>query len=82
MERLTQKQTDGSWTAGSDAAALERLAQYESMHEALEAEYVKICADMERLRSAGRTNSATYRQLLGSKLTVRDLLDRIELYVK
>ena len=52
------------------------------MHEALETEYVKICADMERLRSAGRTKSATYRQLLGSKLTVRDLLDRIELYVK
>lgn len=82
MERLTRKQLDGSWTAASATAALERLAQYESMHEALEAEYLKICTDMERLRSAGRTKSATYRQLLGNKLSMRDLLDCIELYVK
>lgn len=82
MKRLTKKQPDGSWTADSEAAAAERLAQYESMHEALEAEFTKICADMDRLRSSGRTKSATYRQLLVNKLEVRNLLDRIGLYVK
>lgn len=82
MKRITKKQIDGSWTVCSSAAAIERLAQYECMQEALEQEYQTVCTKMESLRSDGRKKSATYRQLLGNKLQLRDLLDRIALFVK
>ena len=36
---------------------------------------------MERLAQAGRTKSATYRQLFASKMNVTNLISRMEIYM-
>lgn len=61
--------------------ALNRLAQYEALHQSLEQQLADTLARLDALRAQGRTGSATYRQLLAQKLTLKDLLARIALYV-
>ena len=52
----------------------ERLAAFETMLAEVEAQYRETEARMADLRARGRERSATYRQLLGNKLTLRPLL--------
>ena len=61
--------------------ALDRLAHYEALHQSLEQQLADTLARLDALRTQGRTGSATYRQLLAQKLTLKDLLARIALYV-
>ena len=61
--------------------ALGRLSQYESLHRSLEQQLADTLTRLDALRAQGRTGSATYRQLLAQKLTLKDLLARIALYV-
>ena len=61
--------------------ALLRLSQYESLHQSLEQQLADTLAKLDGLRAQGRTGSVTYRQLLSQKLTLKDLLARIALYV-
>ncbi|MEG1658801.1 MAG: hypothetical protein RR288_07035 [Oscillibacter sp.] len=58
----------------------ERLDAYERMLTDLQAEKEKILSDMDALRQAGKTKTATYQQLLVNKLTVQNLLGRFALY--
>ncbi|WP_295582000.1 hypothetical protein [uncultured Oscillibacter sp.] len=58
----------------------ERLAAYERMYADLLRERDKVLADMEKLRAAGKNRGATYQQLLAQKLTVQNLIGRLELY--
>lgn len=57
--------------------ALGRLSQYESLEQQL----ADTLTRLDALRAQGRTGSATYRQQLAQKLTLKDLLARIALYV-
>ena len=58
----------------------ERLAAYERMYADLLRERDKVLVDMEKLRAAGKNRGATYQQLLAQKLTVQNLIGRLELY--
>ena len=56
----------------------ERLAAFEAMLAEVEGQYRETEAQMARLKAQGRERSATYRQLLGNKLTLRQLLSLYE----
>lgn len=57
-----------------------RLEAFERMLAAVEENYAGILAKMEALKSQGKEKSATYRQLMGNKLMVKDILALYELY--
>ena len=80
MQRLTEKTKEGYETKDI-TEAVNRLGRLEDLYEALFAEKEKIGADMERLSDAGRTKSATYRQLFANKLNVTNLISRMEIYM-
>ena len=52
----------------------DRLAAFEAMLEDVERQYRETEARMAGLKAQGRERSATYRQLMGNKLTYRTLL--------
>ncbi len=82
MERMTKRQ-DGSVQLNDgyeQAGALERLADYEDMLEALLAERHEIEKTLERLKAGGKSATVTYRQLLANKLMVMNLISRFEIY--
>lgn len=64
----------------SDMTDRERLAAYDRMYRDLLQERETVLAQMERQRSAGRQRGATYRQLLAQKLTLQNLIGRLETY--
>ena len=57
-----------------------RLAAYEQMYRDVLSERDALAAQMEALRSAGKTRGATYRQCIAQKLTVQTLLGRFARY--
>ena len=82
MERMTKRQ-DGSvqLKEGYDAAgAMEQLARYEDMQQALLAERQKIEETLEKLKAEGKSATVTYRQLLSNKLMILNILSRFEVY--
>ena len=52
----------------------ERLEKFERMLAAVELEYQKTLDQMAVLREKGRTKSATYYQLMASKMTYQNML--------
>ncbi len=56
----------------------ERLAAYDKVYAGLTADRDRVIARMETLRAAGRTKTATFRQLLGEKLSIQAMLARFE----
>ena len=56
------------------------LEAYRKMHRGVKQEYDSIVRQMEKQKEAGRTKSATYRQLMGRKLTYGTMLDLYKLY--
>ena len=56
----------------------ERLAAFEAMLAEVERQYRETEARMADLKARGRERSATYRQLLGNKLTLRQMLSLYE----
>lgn len=58
----------------------ERLAAYDRMYGDLLAERDRIAAEMDRLRSAGKTKTVTYQQLMANKLLTQNLIGRFEIY--
>ena len=77
MERLTQKTPTG-YTAPELSAALNRLGRWEDLYEGLSSELEATAAQMRQLSQAGKTGSATYRQLFARKLTLTDFLSRLD----
>ena len=55
----------------TDEQARERLARFEAVLAGLVDEQERTAAELERLRAAGRTRTATYQQLAGRKLALR-----------
>ena len=49
---------------------MDRLEQFEKMLADLQAQYADTAARMEKLKAQDKTRTATYRQLMGQKLTL------------
>lgn len=58
----------------------DRLAAFEEMLVFVQNEYEKTAGRMETLKAEGREKSATYRQLMGNKLTYQNILSMYRLY--
>lgn len=57
-----------------------RLEQFEKMLADIQARYADTAARMETLKAAGKTRTATYRQLMGDKLTLGQMLETYRIY--
>ena len=58
----------------------ERLENFEKMLCAVQWEYEETVVRMEEQKEKGRVKSATYRQLMGRKMTLQSILSLYELY--
>ena len=58
----------------------EREERFEEMLNAVRRDYENVTAKMEKLRSEEKTKTATYRQLLGDKLMLQNILTRYKIY--
>ncbi|MDO4491675.1 MAG: hypothetical protein Q4B85_11475 [Lachnospiraceae bacterium] len=57
-----------------------RLEQFEKMLQAILAEYDATVAKMEKLKAENKTKSVTYKQLMGTKLNLQNIISRYEIY--
>ncbi len=58
----------------------ERLERFETMKAAVEAQHADLVAKMDELRSQGKQKTVTYRQLMGNKLGLENILQLYKLY--
>ena len=58
----------------------EREEQFERMLQAIQTEYRTTIEKMERLKRENKTKTVTYRELLGNKLTLQNILSWYEAY--
>ena len=65
---------------GYGGEAIERLAAFENMTEALLAEQEKTLGELERLRDAGKTRSVRFRELMGQKMLHQHTLILLRTY--
>ncbi len=81
MTRLTEP--GGALRPGvSPEEALRRLSQYEDLRASLETQLSSTLEKLEALKTQGKNRGATYQQLLAQKLTLRDFLSRMDLFVR
>ena len=83
MERFTKKDPDGAYRAAEGRSSdeiIRKLAEYENMHEALCAEFSRLTAGMEKLRSEGKMKTVTFRQMFSDKMLASNILGRLEFY--
>lgn len=57
-----------------------RLAAFEKMLDAVRANYESTVSKMVQLKAAGKEKSATYRQLMGNKLELQNILSMYQIY--
>ena len=85
MDRMTLSTPDGEVVPAPGCAQrdlLHRLKQYEDLHQSLLDQLAQANQRLDDLRAQGRIKSVTYRQFLAQRLTLKDLLARIDLYVR
>lgn len=58
----------------------EREEKFEAMLRAVQREYDDTLRKMETLKAQDKTKTATYRQLLGDKLMLQNILTRYKIY--
>ena len=58
----------------------EREEKFEKMLQAIQKEYNDTVSKMEKLRVEGKTKTVTYKQLMGTKVTLQNMLSRYEIY--
>ena len=58
----------------------ERLERFEAMKAAVESQHADIAAKMEELKKQGKQKTVTYRQLMGNKLGLENMLQLYKLY--
>lgn len=58
----------------------EREEKFEAMLRAVQREYDDTIQKMEKLKAQDKTKTATYRQLLGEKLMLQNILTRYQFY--
>nr|WP_207751390.1 hypothetical protein [Mediterraneibacter glycyrrhizinilyticus] len=59
---------------------MERLEAFEEMLRNVQKEYDSIQRQMDDLKEKGKTKSATYRQLMGRKMTYQSMISMYEVY--
>lgn len=57
-----------------------RLVAFEELLNFVQSEYDRTAEKMESLKAEGKEKSATYRQLMGNKLTYQNMLSMYRLY--
>ena len=79
MERYTHRD-QGEWQVpeGMERTAIERLARFEDAYEDILSRKTDIEEQMESLRAAGKQKSARFRELLGEKLMLQQLIMILE----
>ncbi|HIU49115.1 MAG TPA: hypothetical protein IAB04_07095 [Candidatus Avimonoglobus intestinipullorum] len=83
MDRLTTKNSSGQYilsAAGTEQAALQKLAAFENMYDALLAEQDRVLCKIEALRAQNKTKSVTFQQLLAEKLQLATIISRFKLW--
>ena len=78
MERLTRRLEDGTYA--SEAAAEElrsALGAYEDFAESLAAELELVRLNLSDLKDAGKSRSATYTMLTGSRFMLEEMQKRL-----
>lgn len=58
----------------------EREEKFEAMLRAVQREYDETLQKMETLKGEGKTKTVTYKQLLGDKLMLQNILTRYQIY--
>lgn len=59
---------------------MDRLERFERMLADVTANYADTAEKMSRLKAEGKEKTATYRQLMGNKLTYKNILTLYETY--
>ena len=58
----------------------EREEKFEKMLSDVQKNYLEVVTKMQQLKAEGKSKSATYRQLMGNKLTLQHILSLYKLY--
>lgn len=58
----------------------EREEKFEKMLQAIQTEYNDTMNKMEKLKTEGKIKTATYKQLMGTKMMLQNMLSRYEIY--
>lgn len=92
MERYTKATDWGNYVVentmavhtenGCTGDAIDRLAAFENVYEALTKEQDDIAHKMDKLRSEGKSKTVTFKQLMANKLTNINLLSILGTYVE
>ena len=83
LEKYGIKNISAHELAGKDEKkAVERLGRYEDMYAAALEELEKTAEKLERLKAENKTKTVAFRQLLGDKLRLTEIVGRIELWIK
>lgn len=90
MERMTIAEKDGHYSVSADeiecgeetctGSAIDRLAAYEDMHEAVELQYQQAAEKLEKFKAQGNVKSTTAQTLIAQKLTYANMLSLIDLH--
>ena len=57
-----------------------RVEKFEAMLQSVQREYETTLQKMEKLKGEGKEKTATYRQLMGDKLMLQNILSRYKIY--
>ena len=57
-----------------------REEQFEKMLSSVLIEYEDVLGKMEKLKAENRVKTVTYKQLMGTKLTLQNIISRYEIY--
>lgn len=58
----------------------EREEKFEKMLNDIQQNYADVAKKMEKLKEEGKTKSATYRQLMGTKMNYQNMLSLYKIY--
>lgn len=58
----------------------DREEKFEKMLQAIQKEYDDTVNKMEQLKATGKIKTATYKQLMGTKIMLQNMLSRYEIY--
>ncbi|HPR39544.1 MAG TPA: hypothetical protein PKY19_02800 [Oscillospiraceae bacterium] len=78
MTRLTQK-SGVRYAAEDPEAAVQKLGKIEDLYDSLLEEQNGLCERIARLRSEEKTKTASFRQLLGEKWMLENLIARFRI---
>lgn len=58
----------------------QRQEQFEKMLQAIQTEYETTVSKMEKLKAEDKTKTTTYKQLIGDKLRLQNMLSMYRIY--